>query len=66
MSDEENESMIMKALNWAYEKALEPGLPGLDSAYELADDYMKESGTWESKVNSLIRWQNTKSKCRGG
>jgi len=54
----------MRALDWAYEKALN-GLPGLDSAPELAIKFMKEKGSLYDQANSLIRWQNAKAGTSG-
>lgn len=54
----------MQALDWGYEKAV-VGVPGLDSAIELADDYLSLSGSIIDKTNSLIRWQNTKAATSG-
>ena len=48
----------MNALDWAYDKAVN-GVRGLDSAQDMADDYLKGEGALIDKVNSLIRWQNT-------
>ncbi|QXW30377.1 EcsC family protein [Aeromonas sanarellii] len=64
MGSEVTQSTIMNALDWAYEKAIN-GLPGLDSADEMANDYLKVDGTLHEKVNSLIRWQNTKAGTSG-
>lgn len=64
MANELTESKIMQALDWAYDKAVN-GVPGLDSAKELADDYLKQDGTLTDQVNSLIRWQNTKAGTSG-
>jgi len=58
------ESKIMQALDFAYEKAM-TGLPGLDSAVEMAESYMKGQGTLEDQANSLVRWQNTKAATSG-
>lgn len=54
----------VSVLNSLYDQAV-GGVPGTDSAYELADSYMRESGSIESKVDSLIRWQNTKCATSG-
>lgn len=54
----------MQVLDWAYDKAVN-GTPGLDSAFELAEDYMKGNGSRVDQVNSLIRWQNTKAGTSG-
>lgn len=54
-----NQNMVEKAMEFAYEKAL-CGVSGLDSAYDLAADYLKGDGTLRNKANSLIRWQNAK------
>ena len=65
MSDNSlTERKIMEALDWTYDKALAGGM-GIDSAQELAESYLKEKGSLEDKINSLIRWQNTKSATSG-
>lgn len=61
-----NEENITKILDFAYEKATS-GFLGFDSAEELAQSYInqgkgKNEGKSKSEtVNSLIRWQNSKS-----
>lgn len=55
---------VEKALVWSYDKAIN-GVPGLDSAIELAEDYLKEDGSLNSQVDSLIRWQNAKCATSG-
>lgn len=64
MGNEITQSKIMTALDWAYDKAIN-GVPGLDSAQEIADSYLKEDGSLIDQVNSLIRWQNTKAGTSG-
>ena len=64
MATDLTESKIMQALDWAYDKAVN-GVPGLDSASELAADYMKQEGSRIDQVNALIRWQNTKAGTSG-
>jgi len=64
MGKELTESKIMQALDWAYEKAVD-GVPGLDSASELAEDYLVSDDDLIEQVNSLIRWQNTKAGTSG-
>jgi len=54
----------MKVLDWAYDKVLN-GVPGLDSAGEIAQKYMAQEGTLHEKANSLIRWQNAKAGTSG-
>ncbi|TMU82184.1 EcsC family protein [Bacillus sp. BHET2] len=56
---------IMKALDWSYDKAVNGGIPGMDTATELADNYSTKTGTLIENANSLIRWQNTKSATSG-
>ncbi len=51
-------------MDWSYTKALN-GVPGMGSVEELAQDYLKGSGTLEEKVDSLIRWQNAKCATSG-
>ena len=55
---------IYEVMEWAYDKAVD-GLPGMGSAIELAEDYLKNVGTKTDKINSLIRWQNTKAGSAG-
>jgi hypothetical protein len=59
-----NLPVIMKALDWAYYKALN-GIPGLDSAGKMAQKYMALDGTLHEKANSLIRSQNIKAGTSG-
>ncbi|MCO6515227.1 MAG: EcsC family protein [Snodgrassella sp.] len=65
MTEKLNEGKIMQALNWAYDKALDGSIPGTDSSYEMAENYLKGNANLIDKVNSLIRWQNTKSATTG-
>lgn len=55
---------IMQALDWGYDKAVN-GLPGLDSAEDMAQDYLKGDGSLTDKAGSLIRWQTTKAGLSG-
>jgi len=64
MSNELTDSKIQLALDWAYDKAIN-GIPKLDSAEDLGNDYLKREGELIDKVNSLIRWQNTKAATSG-
>ncbi|MFG1172182.1 EcsC family protein [Erwiniaceae bacterium CAU 1747] len=65
MAEKMSEGKIMQALNWAYDKALDGTIPGTDSSYEIAENYLKGDADLIDKVNSLIRWQNTKSATTG-
>ncbi|CAM3948706.1 EcsC family protein [Mesobacillus zeae] len=56
---------IMKALEWSYDKAINGGIPGMDTSIELAESYLQKSGTLDEKVKNLILWQNTKSATSG-
>jgi uncharacterized protein (DUF697 family) len=56
---------IMKALDWSYDKAVNGGIPGMDTAIELAENYSRKRGTLIENANSLIKWQNTKSATSG-
>ena len=63
MSEEITESKMQKALDFAYDKAVN-GVAGLDSAIELAEGYKNDDHIHE-QCNSLIRWQNTKAGTSG-
>jgi hypothetical protein len=56
---------IQQALEWAYDKAVNASIPGLDNARDMAFSYQKQDGELVAKVNSLIRWQNTKAGTSG-
>jgi uncharacterized protein (DUF697 family) len=64
MTDDTKTGMIMESLDWAYEKAVN-GVAGLDSAEQIAKDYLDGDGTLGEKANSLIRWQITKAGTSG-
>lgn len=59
MGKKVDHSMIMKALEWGYEKAM-------DSAYDIAEEYSNKEGTLEENVDSFIRWQMSKTAISGG
>ena len=66
-----DENVIMKALNWAYDKAVN-GVPGMSTAQELAQEVLNDetNGINEAEriynsSNSLIRWQNAKAATTG-
>ncbi|GIO32878.1 MULTISPECIES: EcsC family protein [Paenibacillus] len=60
-----NAEAITKLLAWAYEKAVQGGVPKTQSAAELAEEYMKREGTLTEKANALMRAQNTKAAATG-
>ena len=64
MAGELTQNKIMQALDWAYDKAVN-GVAGLDSAEEMANDYLAGNRSLEEKIDSLIRWQNTKAGTSG-
>jgi uncharacterized protein (DUF697 family) len=64
MANDLTENKVMTLLNWSYEKAVQ-GVAGLDSAYDLAEDYMRRNDSLYDQANSLIRWQNTKAGTSG-
>lgn len=59
-----DESTMSKALDFAYTKAVH-GVKGLDTAEDLAKDYMKTDESLEIQVNNLIKWQNAKAGTSG-
>ena len=62
---ENNLSVIGKALDWSYEKAVN-GAGVLGTAQELGEEYLKSNNNNKlDSVNSLIRWQNTKAATGG-
>jgi hypothetical protein len=65
MSDNQlTEIKVGKMLDWAYEKAIN-GIPGADTAYELAENFMSKHDSIDKAIDSLIGWQNAKSATSG-
>lgn len=65
MSDTKiDQSYILQTLDYVYGLAVN-GVPGLDSAEEMAKDYLAKGGSLTECANSLIRWQNTKATTSG-
>jgi hypothetical protein len=62
--DPKDPSTLMKVLDWAYDKAVN-GAPGLDSAQEMAESYIKRGGSQTDQANALIRWQIAKAGTSG-
>lgn len=57
MSKEElNESKIMQVLDWSYDKAVN-GLPGMETAEELAEKYISKSSSIDEAIDKFINWQ---------
>lgn len=54
-----SQGKVEKMLDWSYEKALIE-IPGMDNAYELAENFLSKNDSTDGAINSLIRWQNTK------
>lgn len=59
-----SESKMTQVLDWAYEKAVN-GLPGTDTAAELAENYLSKNPSVDKAIDSLIRWQNAKGATSG-
>lgn len=58
------ESKMTQILDWGYEKAVN-GLPGTETAAELAENYLRKNSSVEKAIDSLIRWQNAKGATSG-
>ncbi len=59
-----SEENVGKVLEWSYNKVIQ-GIPGTDSAYELADNYLSKSFDTDEAINSLINWQTSKCATSG-
>ena len=55
---------IQKALDYGYEKAID-GIPGFESASQLADNYLSKDENPQSATNTLINWQIAKAGTSG-
>lgn len=64
MAEKIDQGMIMTALDYCYNKAVN-GLPGVDTAEEIAREYMAGKGNLKSNAESLVRWQIAKAGTSG-
>lgn len=55
---------VMAALDWAYDKAVN-GIPGLDRAEDLAENYLAKAKSANDAIHSLISWQVGKAGVAG-
>jgi len=58
------QTLLFQAIDIAYEKAVS-GLPGTDSAHELAQNYLSRTHDMRTNANALIRWQTVKAGSSG-
>lgn len=60
-------TVVGRALDLAYDKAVEgvPGVPGMESAEGLAEDYLNDAGSLEDKIDTLVRYQVLKASTSG-
>jgi len=65
MSKEEESSKLMIALEKAYDLSISGGIPGMDSAQKLAEEYMDKFNDALDASKALVRWQNVKSGTSG-
>lgn len=65
MSKEQESSKLMMALEKAYDLSISGGVPGTDSAQDLADEYMGKYKNVVDAAEALVRWQNVKSGTSG-
>lgn len=63
MSNLISSEAMHEVMEWAYDKSIN-GI-GFGTAVEMAEDYLSESGNLRDKIDSLIRWQNTKAGSAG-
>lgn len=59
-----DKSKIMQVLDWSYDKALN-GLPGIETAEELADKYISKSSSIDEAIDKFINWQQAKCATSG-
>lgn len=56
--------IVSKILEWTYNRAVN-GFGGIDSAYQLGNDYLKVKGSLDHQVDQLIKWQVAKAASSG-
>ena len=63
-SSQLTESKMMQVLEWGYEKAIQ-GLPGMESAEELAKRYLEKYDTVDESIDTFTNWQCAKCATSG-
>lgn len=58
------ESKLMQVLDWSYEKAVN-GLPGMETAEELANKYISKYSSVDDAIDQFINWQQAKCATSG-
>ena len=58
------QSKIMEVLDWSYEKAVD-GLPGMETAQELANKYLNRYNSTHEAIDKFIKWQQAKCATSG-
>lgn len=58
------ESKMMQVLEWSYDKAVN-GLPGMETADELAQNYISKYKSVDKAIDNFIRWQEAKCATSG-
>ena len=58
------QSKMMEVLDWSYEKAVN-GLPGMETAQELGNKYLKRYGSTNEAIDKFIKWQQAKCATSG-
>lgn len=64
MTTKLNKGMIIKALDYGYDKAVN-GLPGFETAEELAQSYMNGDDSLKDNARKLVNWQIGKAGTSG-
>lgn len=64
MKEKLTEDNMMRVLDWCYEKAVN-GLPGVESAEELANKYLAKSKSVDHAIDNFIAWQQRKCATSG-
>lgn len=59
-----SEKTMQEILDWCYDKSMN-GIPGTETAEELADYYLKHNSSISESIDSLINWQIAKAGTSG-
>ncbi len=56
---------MMEVLDWSYDKAVN-GLPGMDTAEELASNYLSKSSSVDEAIDKFINWSSSRRHIKTG
>jgi hypothetical protein len=58
-------NIMVRTLDWIYDKSVDPGIKRIYSAYDLAENYTQKFKNTEDAISSMVNWQTAKCATSG-